>query len=156
MKWDACILLLALGKMPYVFPSVDEFEVSRSLSQLRFKFFVWIISGSETILRTADVEFGPRLFAWYRERRVLNDLTVVNSTEPVWIRIRFPNSDRGGTNSFSMETIVQLIGSRMDRVYYFLDKSNSIFLDNFYCARISNERIFLFFLKIVVSIRLYT
>lgn len=40
MKWDACILLLALGKMPYVFPSVDEFEVSRtSLSSvLNFSF----------------------------------------------------------------------------------------------------------------------
>lgn len=70
MKWDACILLLApaLGKMPYVLPSVDEFEVSRT-SLLRFKF----ISGSETILGTADVEFGPRFCLCDIERRVLND-----------------------------------------------------------------------------------
>lgn len=39
-----------------------------NLSPLRFKFFVWIISGSETILPTADVEFGPRLFVWDIER----------------------------------------------------------------------------------------
>lgn len=55
--------------MPYVLPSVDEFEVSWT-SLLRLKFFVWIISGSETILGTVDVEFGPRLFVRYREKSV--------------------------------------------------------------------------------------
>lgn len=93
----------------------------------------------------------------YRERRVLNDLTVVNSvsTEPVWIRIRIPNSGRGGANSFSMKTIVQLTRGWIEYIIFWINQI-PFFMDNFYCARGSNERIFLFFfLKIVISIRLY-
>lgn len=128
MKWDACILLLApaLGKMPYVLPSVDEFEVSRT-SLLRFKFFVWIISGSETILGTADVEFGPRFCLCDIERRVLNDWTVVNSvsTEPVWIRNRIPNSMEQTVSRWS--PIVQLMWGWIEYIIFWNKNNKKIY-----------------------------